>query len=120
MSSSERPKEFCLSARRTFKRVYAFELILWMCCANVIPLSYVSPRVVGVLVHGISLPFSVTGGCSVCSLFHGLISVNVDFFVETFSLHVWNHISRMTYIDVGCFHKPLYSQRMIHFNAQAT
>ena len=34
--------------------------------------------------YGIGSPFSVTGGRSVYSLFHGVMSVNVDFAVETF------------------------------------
>ena len=39
--------------------------------------------------------FSVTGGCSGCSLLNGVMSVSVDFVVQSFSLFVWSHVSSM-------------------------
>ena len=57
---------------------------------------------VGLFVYGISSPFSVTGGWSVYSWFHGVMSVSVDFDVETFSLFVWRHVSSMCVYSCRC------------------
>ena len=64
--------------------------------------SSVTSSVVGQLVYGICSPFSMTEGCSVYSRFHGLMSVSVDFDVETFSLFVWTHFSSMYMYSSRC------------------
>ena len=52
--------------------------------------------------YGISSQFSVTGGCRVYSWFHGVMSVSVDFVVETFSLLVWSHVSSVCMYSCRC------------------
>ena len=36
------------------------------------------------------------------SLFHGVMSVSVDFVVETFSLFVWSHVSSVCMYSCRC------------------
>ena len=79
-----------------------FVFMFCMCCLDVIPLSYVTPNVVGLLVRGISSSFRVTGGFRVCSRFHGVMSVSVNFVVETFSLIVWSHVSSVCMYSFRC------------------
>ena len=70
----------------TFSRVLALVLMFCVCCLNVIPLSSVTSRIVGVLWIGIGVLKSVTCGCVLYSLLYGVMSVSVDLFVETLSL----------------------------------
>ena len=68
--------------------------------------------------YGISSSFSVTVGCHVYSLFHGVMSVSGDFVVETFSLFVLSHVSRVCMYScrcvaalskLGCYEKTVMS-----------
>ena len=52
--------------------------------------------------YGIGSPFSVTGGYSLYSWFHGVMSVIVDYFVEIFSLFLWIHVSSMYIYSCRC------------------
>ena len=70
--------------------------MLSVCCLNVTPLSYVTPRIVGVLVYGIGVLLSVMVGCVVYSWDQGVMSVSVDLDVETLSRFVWSHISSVS------------------------
>ena len=67
MSSLECPKVVCESARMTFSRFLALVLIVSVCCLNVIPLSNVTPRMVGVWVTGMGALLIVMWGSVVYS-----------------------------------------------------
>ena len=56
----------------------------------------------GWLVYEISSPLSVTGGFRVYSLFHGVMSVSLDFAVEIFSLFVWSPVSSVCIYYCRC------------------
>ena len=51
-----------VSARRTFSLFLALPFMLSVCVLNVAPLSYVTPRILGVLEVGIGRLLSVTCG----------------------------------------------------------
>ena len=86
MSSLDCPYVVCVSARATFSRVLAFVLIVLVCSLNVIPLSYVTPKMVVVSLTGMGVLYSVTCGCTEYSLLKGVMSVSEDLFAETLSL----------------------------------
>ncbi len=92
----------CVRDRMTFSRVLALVLMLCVCVLNVIPLSNVTPRMVGVLVYGMGVLFSVTSGCAVYSLLCGVISVRDDLFVETFILFVVSQFSSVCVYSCSC------------------
>ena len=86
ISSLECPYVVCVRALMTFSRVLAFEFIVSVWCLNVMPLSSVIPKIVGVFVTGMGVLLMVTCGCTVYSLLWGVISVTDDLFAETLSL----------------------------------
>ena len=51
-----------MSARKTFRRRLAFVFVLSVCVLNVIPRSYVTPRILGVLLMGRGVLLSVMCG----------------------------------------------------------
>ena len=81
-------ERFICKCSEEVQTCFCFCVDVCMYFGNVNPLSYVTPSVVNWLVYEISSPYSMTGGCSVFSLFLGVISVSVDFVKETFSLSV--------------------------------
>ena len=83
----------CVRARSTFKCVLALVLTLEMCSLKVIPLSKVTPRIVGVGDCGMGVLLRVTLGCVLCSALQGVKRVSVDFVGETLSLLVSSHCS---------------------------
>ena len=88
MSSLECPYVVFVRERMTFSRFLAFLFMLSVCCLNVIPLSSVTARMVGVSLNEMGLPFSVMWGCTPYSRVHGVMSVTEDLFAETFILFV--------------------------------
>ena len=82
-----------MRARSTFRRVLALVFTLEMCSLKVIPLSKVSPRIVGVGDCGIGVLLSVTVGWELYSIFQGVKRVSVDLVGETLSLFVLSHCS---------------------------
>ena len=52
--------------------------------------------------HRISSLFSVTGGCHVYLLFHGGMTVIVDFVVETFNMFVLSLVSSVCMHSCRC------------------
>ena len=64
-----------VSARKTFRRRLAFVFVLSVCVLNVIPRSYVTPRILGVLLMGRGVLLSVMCGWVLYSLLYGVIKV---------------------------------------------
>ena len=82
-----------VSALSTFRRVLALVLTLEICSPKVIPLSKVTPRIVGVGDCGMGVLLRVMLGCALYSAFQGVKRVRVDFVGETLSLFVSSHCS---------------------------
>ena len=94
MSSLEWPYVVCVSALRTFRRCLALVLMSVVCGLNVIILSKVTPRILGVLLMGSGVLFSVTCGVMLSSLLYGVMRVSEDLFAETLSLFVLSQSSK--------------------------
>ena len=84
-----------MSARKTFRRRLAFVFVLSVCVLNVIPWSYVTTRILGVLLMGRGVLLSVMFGCVLYSLLYGVIKVMDDLFAETFNLFVFSQSSNV-------------------------
>ena len=84
-----------VSARKTFRRRLAFAFVLSVCVLNVIPRSYVTPRILGVLLMGRGVLLSVMCGWVLYSLLYGVIKVMDDLFAETFNLFVISQSSNV-------------------------
>ena len=84
-----------MSARKTFRRRLAFVFVLSVCVLNVIPRSYVTPRILGVFLMGRGVLLSVMCGWVLYSLLYGVIKVMDDLFAETFSLFVFSQSSNV-------------------------
>ena len=85
----------CVSARKTFRRRLAFVFVLSVCVLNVVPRSYVTPRIFGVLLMGRGVLLSVMCGWVLYSLLYGVIKVMDDLFAETFNLFVFSQFSNV-------------------------
>lgn len=83
IDSLECPYVVFVSARSTLSLCLALVLVSCVCCLNVAPVSYVTPRILVVLLCGMVLLLSVTWGCTVYSLLCGVISVSDDLVGET-------------------------------------
>lgn len=86
IDSLECPYVVVVSARMTFSLPLALFLMLVICGLNVMPVSYVAPRIVVLGVRGMGVLLSVTCGRVWYSLLYGVISVREDLFAETFIL----------------------------------
>ena len=84
-----------VSARKTFRRRLAFVFVLSVCVLNVIPRSYVTPRIFGVFLMGRGVLLSVMCGWVLYSLLYGVIKVMDDLFAETFNLFVFSQFSNV-------------------------
>ena len=79
MSFFDCPNVVLVSTRRTLRRVFDLVLMFSVCNLNVIPLSYVTPSVVTVLVHEMGEFLSVDVDCVLCSRFQGVFRMSVGF-----------------------------------------
>ena len=79
----------------TFSLFFAFVLMSFVCCLNVMPLSSVTPRILVVGVTGIGELLSVTCGLVLYSKLYGVMRVSDDLLVETFILLWFNQFSRV-------------------------
>ena len=84
-----------MSARKTFRRRLAFVLVLSVCVLNVIPRSYVTPSILGVLLMGRGVLLRVMCGWVLYSLLYGVFKVMDDSFAETFNLFVFSQSSNV-------------------------
>ena len=85
MSFLEWAKEVLVRARRTKRQSLILVLILPVFLLNVMPLSDMIPREIGLLSKGNGLLLSVRIGRVECSMDHGLIWIRVHFCRDTTS-----------------------------------